>query len=215
MSNLRQEKALTGDYHMKTCPTVAITVLAMSVGCSQHEGVHSTAPTVQYPAASLAPDTHDTPTRPPVGSTAYIVTETAVERAAPSKSSAVLNRVYRHQKLNVYEWSGDWARVTTDGYQERWVAKSSLSTERPPDPAQLVIPEEYKDARIVSGAIPDTAGNGLTKNDVLLLWRGAKYMLDKGRCRKIDYADKSTSRGGTYFVQDGNRNVYFTKADLR
>lgn len=145
----------------------------------------------------------------------YVVAEVADERAAPNATAESLNRIYSGQVLNVHESVNGWARVTEDGFQARWVEERLLSTERPPAPATLTIPAEYRDPRIVAGAIPETAANGLTEADVLLLWRGAKHMLVSGQCSRVDYADKSTSRAGTYFVQDGNRNIYFTAADVQ
>lgn len=145
----------------------------------------------------------------------YVVADVAEERASPSASADILNRIYRGQVLTAYESVNGWARVTANGFQPRWVEERLLSTERPPAPEKFAIPEEYRDARIMPSAIPETAGNGLTEADVLLLWRGAKQMLVSGKCSRVDYADKSTSRAGTYFVQEGNRNVYFTAADLR
>ncbi|MCH7958761.1 MAG: SH3 domain-containing protein [Candidatus Hydrogenedentes bacterium] len=145
----------------------------------------------------------------------YVVSEFAEERSAPNTSAEVINRSYRGQSLTVYESVNGWDRVTADGFQARWVEHRLLSADRLPAPSKFVIPAEYRDSRIAAGAIPEAAGNGLSEEDVLLLWRGAKYMLVKGRCNRVDYADKSVSRVGTYFVQEGYRNIYFTEADLR
>lgn len=70
-------------------------------------------------------------------------------------------------------------------------------------------------SRVESDAIPSRAGNGVSERDIAILWRGAQYMLENGKCNRIDYADKSTSRPGVYFVMDGYKKIYFTEDDIR
>lgn len=74
--------------------------------------------------------------------------------------------------------------------------------------------DAYRDPRIERNAIPEEAGDGLTDADILILWRGAKFLLDQGRCARVDYANRSFVDASRYFVQDGLHGVYFTEADL-
>jgi hypothetical protein len=56
---------------------------------------------------------------------------------------------------------------------------------------------------------------GLTEIDVAILHRGAKHFLDSGRCKRIEYGDKSTSKPNTYYVNCGGpRNLFFKPSDL-
>ena len=74
--------------------------------------------------------------------------------------------------------------------------------------------DAYRDPRIERNAIPEQAGDGLTDADVLILWRGAKFLLEQGRCARVDYANRSFVDARRYFVQDALHSVYFTEADL-
>lgn len=39
-------------------------------------------------------------------------------------------------------------------------------------------------------------------------------VLRQGRCTAVNYADKSVSKPGTYYVKRDARNIFFTEADL-
>ena len=80
--------------------------------------------------------------------------------------------------------------------------------------ASFVLLDAYRDPRIERNAIPEQAGDGLTDADVLILWRGAKFLLEQGRCARVDYANRSFVDASRYFVQDALHSVYFTEADL-
>jgi hypothetical protein len=50
---------------------------------------------------------------------------------------------------------------------------------------------------------------------VIILHRGAKLMLDNGRCKRIEYGDKSVSKPNTYYVNCGGfSNIFFRPSDL-
>ena len=145
----------------------------------------------------------------------YVLTDTAEERAGPNDQAAVVNRIYRGQKLTVYDSSGRWVRITEPRFDARWVDRTKLSTTRPPTLPQPDIPAESQDERIAADAIPKVGEDGLTADDVRILWRGAKQMLDTKQCSKVEYAAKSTTREGTYYVNCGGENIFFTAAELK
>ena len=78
----------------------------------------------------------------------------------------------------------------------------------------MVIPDAWTDPRIDESGMPSVGQFGLTEKDVEILWRGANLMLDRGRCARVYYADKSVSKANTFYVNCGARNVFFTEADL-
>ena len=64
-------------------------------------------------------------------------------------------------------------------------------------------------------SLAEFASSGLTEADVAILHRGAKHFLNSGRCKQIEYADKSTSRPNTYYVNCGGpQNHFFKPSDL-
>ena len=92
----------------------------------------------------------------------------------------------------------------------RWVSAKHLSTHRPADLAQ---PKLKKDPRITG--LPKVGDHGLTKRDVQILHRGAKHFVESGKCQKVEYGDKSTSKRNTYYVNCGEpRNRFFTPASI-
>jgi hypothetical protein len=151
----------------------------------------------------------------------YFVKETALEeRLAPNPNGKVTNRIYRQQKVDVFEIKGNWARVSKyyDGEVEgekgqvaRWVLINGLSTTRPSD---LTQPTIKSDPRILKDAIPKVGEDGLNENDIKVLYRGATKFLNSGQCANVEYGAKSVSKPNTYFVNCGGQNIFFTPNDL-
>jgi hypothetical protein len=130
------------------------------------------------------------------------------ERDAPN--GRAVNRIYIGQALKVYRIDGDWALVTEPRYQPRWVKLADLSS----TPVASPLSSTIDDPRIAKDAIPGVGADGHTAKDVELLKRGAKWVLDTGRCKRVEYGNKSVSKAGTYFVMCEGRNVFFTERDL-
>lgn len=136
-----------------------------------------------------------------------------------ARSAKVTNRIYRQQRVDVFEIEGSWARISKyyDGRIEgvsgpvaRWIPANLLALERPRDLDQ---PERPKDPRI--NGLPKVGEDGLTKKDVDTLYRGAQHFLRSGRCQKVEFGDKSTSRRNTYYVNCGGpQNLFFREQDL-
>ena len=143
----------------------------------------------------------------------YVNAPVLNERTAPT-TGKIVNRIYKGQKVTVYSTQGLWAQISSPSYEQRWVSMKYLTREKPELPKAKDIPNNLKDPRIASSAIPKAGQYGLTEKDVEILWKGANLMLKKGRCSKIEYADKSTKKANTYYVNCGSRNVFFTEADL-
>jgi hypothetical protein len=150
----------------------------------------------------------------------YVTADATDERLAPSPSAQSTNQIYRQQKVDVFEVRSGWARVSKfyDGSVEgvsgevaRWVLAAHLGKQRP---AELSQPKVDRDPRIAKDAIPSVGDSGLTAGDVQILHRGAKHYLDSGRCARVEFADKSTSKPNTYYVNCGGANLFFTPADL-
>ena len=154
------------------------------------------------------------------GPGSYYVTAPAVEvRLGPDRQAKVTNRLYRQNRVDVVEIRNGWARISKyyDGRVEgvsgnvaRWVLTQHLSAERPSDLSQPKLPHDPR----ISG-LPKVGQGGLTEKDVVILHRGAKHFLDSGRCKRIEYADKSISKPNTYYVNCGGpRNIFFMPSDL-
>jgi hypothetical protein len=151
----------------------------------------------------------------------YVTVGQTDERLAPSPSSQSTNRIYRQQKVDVFEVRDGWARVSKyyDGSVEgvsgevaRWVLAVHLGKQRPADLPQ---PKVDRDPRIAESAIGKVGEDGLTEQDVRILYRGAQHFLDTGRCSRVEMADKSVSKPNTYYVNCGEpQNIFFTAADL-
>lgn len=138
----------------------------------------------------------------------WVKAQVTEERDAPN--GRVLNRVYVGQKLTVYLVDGEWGLVTEPGWQPSWVRLEDLSQTAVASPPASVM----DDPRIAKEAIPGVGADGHSARDVELLKRGAKWALDTGRCKRVDYANKSVNKPGTYFVMCESKNVFFTERDL-
>jgi hypothetical protein len=150
----------------------------------------------------------------------YVKVSSLEERLAPSGTAPVTNRIYLRQKVEVLEVKGEWARVSKyyegsvegrSGQVARWVLASGLSSAQPKVPEQ---PETINDPRIGKDAIPKIGEGGLTAADVQILRRGSLKFLDSRMCKRIEYADKSTTKPNAYYVNCGGPNIFFTPADL-
>jgi hypothetical protein len=143
-----------------------------------------------------------------------VVADTLVERDAPGRSGAAVNRIYRGQVVTVSDSIKGWARVTEPQSAPRWVEWRGLGRERPAPLPEPAMASSTLDARIASDAIPAVGQGGLSAEDVVILRRGARHMLATGRCDRVDLADKSVSRPGVYYVSCAGGNQFFTAADL-
>ena len=119
----------------------------------------------------------------------------------------ITNRLYRQNRVDVLEVRNDWARISKyyngrveglSGNVARWISANHLSKQQPADLAQ---PKLRPDSRI--NGIPKVGESGLTEKDVLILNRGATHFLHSGRCKRIEYGDKSVSKPNTYYVNCG------------
>ena len=45
----------------------------------------------------------------------YVVSKALNERLAPSKNGKVTNKIYRQQRVEVFEFQGDWSMVSSLG----------------------------------------------------------------------------------------------------
>lgn len=153
--------------------------------------------------------------------TYYVKESVLEERLAPNVDGSVTNRIYTRQKVEVYEVKNGWARVSKfyDGAVEgkkgqiaRWVLSSGLSSSQPAELPQTTLPS---DPRIAKDAFPKAGQSGLTEQDVELLNKGALKYLNSGKCSRVEYGDKSTSKTSTYYINCGGPNIFFTAADVR
>lgn len=55
---------------------------------------------------------------------------------------------------------------------------------------------------------------GLTEKDVEILNQGALKFLNSGKCTKVEFGDKSTSKPNTYYINCGGPNILFKPSEL-
>jgi hypothetical protein len=140
----------------------------------------------------------------------------------PSWKAPVVDHLKRGDEVDILEVKGDWARISPFRPPEeeglrgrkpvaRWVSVRHLATRKPaPLPTEGC---EHPD--IAPGALAKGGpGYGLTVEEAAVLCRGARHLLATGRCARVEYGDKSLSRPGTFFVNCGGSNLFFTAADL-
>ena len=154
--------------------------------------------------------------------TYYVKESVLEERLAPNATGSVTNRIYRQQKVEVFEIKSGWARVSKyydgavegkNGQVASWVLARGLSSSRP---AELPQPSLATDPRIAKDALPKVGQNGLTEQDIQVLYKGAVKFLNAGKCARVEYGDKSTSRANTYYINcGGSANIFFTPTDVR
>jgi len=149
----------------------------------------------------------------------YVAADTLNVRLAPESEAKITNKLYRQEKLDVYEVNGEWARISEyyDGAVEgisgnvaRWVSAKYLSKLRPEDKQQPNIPN---DPRI--NGIQKVGQYGATENDVEILYAAAEHFLKSKKCKKIEYGDKSMSKPNTYYLNcGGSKNHFFKPSDI-
>jgi len=148
----------------------------------------------------------------------YVNTEVLNVRLAPNSTGKITNKIYRQQKVDVLELKSGWARISKyydgsfedmSGQVARWVSANRLSKNKPSDVAQ---PDFKKDPRI--NGIPKVGQYGLTESDVSIMYAGAHHYLNIGKCKKVEYADKSISKAGVYYINCGGPNIFFKPSDI-
>lgn len=139
--------------------------------------------------------------------TRYVSVAMTEERSSPG--GAVVNRIYRGQRLEVTDRQGGWVRVTGLQYDPRWVRASDLSRERPEPLDQPTLASELMDERIQG--IPGVGEEGHDEADVRALRIAAARLLASGQCETIEMGNKSVNRAGFYWLNCGeDTNRFFT-----
>jgi hypothetical protein len=140
----------------------------------------------------------------------------------PATTDPVVGYLKRGDSVDVLEELQGWARISR--YQSpkevglkgrrkvaRWVQLRHLTTEQP-----VALPKaacEHPD--IAPGALPiGGPGYGITVKEAEILCRGALHMLAAGRCARVEYGEKSMSRPGSFFVNCGGPNIFFTAEEI-
>lgn len=77
----------------------------------------------------------------------------------------------------------------------------------PPKP-----PAPEPEAQILG--LPRVGEEGATADDVDVLQRAARKFLADGRCKRIDYGDRSMSRMGWYIISCDGHNIGFRREDI-
>ena len=165
-----------------------------------------------------------------VAEVAYVASDVLNERLCPGTDCPSTNKVYRGQKLEVFERKDGWARVSKyyDSTRERiefpqvtsptvarWVAEQYLSADAPEPLPQPVGDAFPADPRIQG--IPAVGEYGLKERDVSMLRRYAAQLIASGECSGVEYGDRSVSKAGVYYVQCAGEqeNRFFTASDVR
>jgi len=150
--------------------------------------------------------------RPSGPNTYYVSVGMTEERSSPG--GAVVNRIYRGQRVEVTDRQGGWVRVTELRYDPRWVRAADLSRERPEPMPQPALAPNLDDPRIQG--IPAVGEEGHTQGDVIALRTGAASLLESGQCRAIEIGSRSVNREGVYWVNCGeSSNRFFRMVDGR
>lgn len=154
----------------------------------------------------------------------YVYTDDLEEHLAPSFKSKITNTLHKGQKVDVFEIKAGWARVSKyyqgdsegpPGNVARWVVAKSLTTVKPFEKQTLTVNAQTQyGSRISPYAIPEAGKNGLTEKDVDILRQGAIKLLDSGECKRVEYADKSTTKPNTYYINCGADNIFFKASDI-
>ena len=149
----------------------------------------------------------------------YVTAASLNVRLAPDADGKLTNKLYLREKVDVFEVKDGWARISeyydgavegVEGKVARWVSAQYLSTTQPPAPDQ---PKVKRDPRIQG--IPEVGEYGATKRDVEILYAAAHYYLKTGKCKRIEYGDKSASKPNTYYLNfGGNKNHFFKPQDI-
>lgn len=171
--------------------------LALFVAIGLAASPRQSSPPRQYSAVSSSQATD----------TAYVNVMETEERASPG--GAVVNRVYRGQRLQIYAIENGWARVSPDGFDPRWIRQTDLS-ERPP----AAPPEASPAADPRLAALPNVGEYGHTERDVAALRAAALELLNSGECSRIEDANQSVNVAGVYYINCGEAtNRFFRMRD--
>jgi len=150
----------------------------------------------------------------------YLDTESAGVYLAANNFMAPTNRLYRRSKVDVLEVLDGWGRISKyyDGTVEglpgrhvaRWVDMKGLSRIQP---EKIDQPKISVDPRIEG--LPEIGQGGVLLRDVQILHAAARFYIETGQARKIEYGDKSVNRAGTYYLNFGGpKNHFFKVADI-
>ncbi|MFN0263827.1 SH3 domain-containing protein [Tepidamorphus sp. 3E244] len=159
----------------------------------------------------------------------YVTANSLNVRLCPATSCPATNKLYRGQKVELFQSRDGWARISEfyDASVEkaefpeiqedkvaRWVSAEFLSRNKPTNPEPAALSPEIMDPRIKY--VPGVGDYGLTKREVVAMRRFALKLLKDGSCTAIVNADKSVGKAGQYYVQcEGeNRSRYFRLADV-
>lgn len=151
----------------------------------------------------------------------YVTDNTLSVYLEPKNSAKITNKLYKSQKVSVYQMSEGWARISEyyDGDVEgisgkvaRWVEIRGLSKLKPNTNSNIIM---STNSRISKDAIPAVGENGLTEDDVQIITKGALKYLNNGICDKIEYGDKSINKKNTYYINCGGQNYFFTKQSVK
>ena len=134
---------------------------------------------------------------------AYVAVDMAEEHIEPSEHSEVVNRLGLRQRVDVFEDTNGWSRVTryynhyVDGREfARWIKTKSLSPNKPAPPKHG-LPETRLGAALAHS------------DDVGRYWRcflrGAQRTIERGLTLEDDFVDwggwvRSPSSEGFYFI---------------
>jgi hypothetical protein len=158
----------------------------------------------------------------------YVASDVLNVRLCPATTCPITNRIYRQQKVEVFEIRGEWARITEyyDAASERlefpqlseetvarWVIQRALSKSRLTD-VEFKRAEEL-DPRVQG--IPKAGENGISAQESELMGKYANQLVRTDQCRGVVFADRSVNRANQYYVQctGENGNRYFTAEDVK
>jgi hypothetical protein len=198
---------------------VAIACLVVSWACATPVRAESETPRDREVGSGRADAAASHPRADATLPRQFFLLDTAEVHLAPSGDALATNTLYRQQAVEVFEFRDGWARVSefydgtvegTHGHVARWVRVEKLGTERPKDLKQPTI---IDDPRVQY--IPKIGDAGLTKRDVEVLHAAARYFLEIGAGKLVEYGDKSTREEGLYYVNFGGpQNRFFRPDDI-
>ena len=136
---------------------------------------------------------------------AYVTSEVAEVHLEPSDDASVMTRLYKRELVDVFEESGEWARVShyydhfCDGRMlARWIKDSCLGSKTPAPPKH--------------GLPNDALGNALaSSDDVERYWKrfrqGAKRAIERGLASVENFIEC----GG--WIRSGTEGFYFVHTE--
>lgn len=141
--------------------------------------------------------------------TAFVKSEVANVRSGPGGEYPVENRVYVGQAVTIHERKNGWARITADGYSQRWISLSLLGSSKPITGKGFTLPPEL--ARADLDALSEEPFDNLDGDDVIALRRFGAHVLDSRNCAEIIDGDESVNRAGEIYVLCGNMKKQYAK----